>query len=407
MSAPGGPERGMAKPQRRAISNRMVDALRVVRDTVIWDRELIGFGVRAYPSGGRVYVVRARGPEGTRRLTIGRHGVIGAEEARRRAALFIARVKAGEEPPPRPGAAGTANGPTVAEFARRYLEEHVAVRCKPKTAKTVRSAIRRHIVPALGGYPMAALGRIQVAEFHQRLGRTPSTANAAVKTLSHMYVLAEGWGAVPEGTNPCRSVVMYPARRRERFLTDREFERLGRVLDAADVRGGASPAALAAIRLLMLTGCRKNEILTLRWEDVDLGAAALRLADSKTGPRTVSLSSSAARLLAGLPRAAGNPWVFPGRGRGRHLRSLDDAWRTVRTRAGLDDVRLHDLRHSYASRALALGETLPMIGKLLGHSQMETTARYAHLARDSIRDSAERVADSIAGDIFPGASGPD
>ncbi len=99
--------------------------------------------------------------------------------------------------------------------------------------------------------------------------------------------------------------------------------------------------------------------------------------------------------------------MFPGRGRGRHLRSLDDAWRTVRTRAGLDDVRLHDLRHSYASRALALGETLPMIGKLLGHSQMETTARYAHLARDSIRDSAERVADSIAGDIFPGASGPD
>ena len=380
----------------------MVDALSVARDTVFWDRELSGFGVRAYPSGSRVYVVQARGPEGSRRMTIGRHGVIGAGEARRRAALVLARVKAGEAPAPERGAAGPANGPTVAAFAARYLEEHVALRCKPGTAKTVRSLVRRHIVPALGNVAMAAIGPARVAEFHGHLHRTPSTANAAVKTLSHMYALAEAWGAVPEGTNPCRSAVMYPARRRERFLTDSEFERLGRALDEAGVRGGASPAAVAAIRLLMLTGCRKNEVLTLRWEDVDLRAAALRLADAKTGPRAVSLSPSAARLLAGLPRAAGNPWVFPGRRRGRHLRSIDDAWKIVRARAALDDVRLHDLRHSYASRALALGETLPMIGKLLGHSQMETTARYAHLARDSIRDSAARIADSIADDIFPG-----
>ena len=380
----------------------MVDALSVARDTVFWDRELSGFGVRAYPSGSRVYVVQARGPEGSRRMTIGRHGVIGAGEARRRAALVLARVKAGEAPAPERGAAGPANGPTVAAFAARYLEEHVALRCKPGTAKTVRSLVRRHIVPALGNVAMAAISPARVAEFHGHLHRTPSTANAAVKTLSHMYALAEAWGAVPEGTNPCRSAVMYPARRRERFLTDSEFERLGRALDEAGVRGGASPAAVAAIRLLMLTGCRKNEVLTLRWEDVDLRAAALRLADAKTGPRAVSLSPSAARLLAGLPRAVGNPWVFPGRRRGRHLRSIDDAWKIVRARAALDDVRLHDLRHSYASRALALGETLPMIGKLLGHSQMETTARYAHLARDSIRDSAARIADSIADDIFPG-----
>ena len=378
----------------------MVAALETTRDTVFWDRELPGFGVRAYPSGGRVYVVHARGPRGSRRLTIGRHGVISADEARRRAALVIARVKAGEEPAPKPGAAGLPNGPTVAGIAARYLEEHVAVRCKPKTAETIRSSLRRHIVPALGAFPMASIGRKQVAELHRRLYRTPSMANAAVKTLSHMYAMAEAWGAVPEGTNPCRAVVMYPARRRERFLTDGEFERLGRVLDEAEIRGGATPAAIAAIRLLMLTGCRKNEILTLRWDDVDLGAAELRLADAKTGPRAVSLSSWAVRLLRGLPRAPGAPWVFPGHRKGRHLRSIDEAWQTVRARAGLDDVRLHDLRHSYASRALALGETLPMIGKLLGHSQMETTARYAHLARDSVRESAARIANSIADDIF-------
>ena len=378
----------------------MVDALEVSRDTVFWDRELTGFGVRAYPSGGRVYVVRTPGPEGSRRVTIGRHGVIGAGEARRRAALVIARAKAGEESAPKPGAEAAAGGPTVAEFAARYLEEHVAVRCKPKTAKTIRSVIRRHILPALGGAPLASVGRGRVAELHRGLYRTPSTANAAVKTLSHMYVLAEEWGAAAEGTNPCRAITMYPARRRERFLTDAEFERLGRALDEAGSLGGASPAAIAAIRLLALTGCRKNEILTLRWENVDLRAAELKLADAKTGPRTVSLSSGAARLLTELPRAPGNPWVLPGRGKGRHMRSIDDAWQIVRERAGLDDVRLHDLRHSYASRALALGETLPMIGRLLGHSQMETTARYAHLARDSVRESAGRIADSIADDIF-------
>ena len=378
----------------------MVDALKVTRDTVFWDRELIGFGVRAYPSGGRVYVVHARGPQGSRRITVGRHGVIGAEEARRRAALVIARVKGGEEPAATPGGAGRAGGPTVAEFAARYLEEHVAVRCKPKTAKTIASVVRRHILPALGGLDLASVGRARVAELHQRLYRTPSTANAAIKTLSHMYVLAGEWGAVPEGTNPCRATIMYPARRRERFLTDAEFERLGRALHETGRLGGASPAAIAAIRLLTLTGCRKNEILTLRWEDVDLAAAELTLGDAKTGPRRVSLSSWAVKLLAELPRSPGSPWVLPGRGKGRPMRSIDDAWRIVRERAELDDVRLHDLRHSYASRALALGETLPMIGKLLGHSQVETTARYAHLARESVRESAARIADSIADDIF-------
>ena len=164
-----------------------------------------------------------------------------------------------------------------------------------------------------------------------------------------------------------------------------------------------SPASGCVLRRdalrLLLTGCRRNEILTLRWEDVDLNAGELNLADSKTGARSVPLSPAAVKMLAELPRVEGNQWLIPGRKPGTHMLDPSDAWQTVRKRAGLEDVRLHDLRHSFASRALALGESLPVIGKHLGHTQVETTARYAHLARDSVRESAARIAASIRADL--------
>ena len=386
------------KPVMKTLSSRAVGKLAVEKDTVFWDRELTGFGVRVYPTGAKVYIAQARGPKGPRRVTVGRHGVIHAEEARKRAALVIARVKAGDEAVPKP--LKRASGPTVAELAKRYLTEYAEARCKPRTVKVVRSVVRKHILPMLGKMPLASVERAHVAQLHERLSDTPAAANQAVVVLSLMYRLAEEWGMVPEGTNPCRAIAKYPERRRERFLTEAEFDRLGNVLDEVEEKGGASAAAVAAIRLLMLTGCRKSEILTLRWEDVRLDEAELRLADSKTGARVVSLSPPAVKLLAGLPRLPGDPWVIPGRKPGTHLRKIDDAWKAIRSRAGLHDVRLHDLRHSFASRALALGEGLPMIGKLLGHARIETTSRYAHLARDSVREAAESIAESIAADIL-------
>ena len=161
-----------------------------------------------------------------------------------------------------------------------------------------------------------------------------------------------------------------------------------------------SDGAVTTIRLLMLTGCRKNEIMTLPWENVDLGKAEIRIVDGKTGSRTVHLSPSAADVLKSLPRVPGNPWVVPGAKPGTHMTDIDTAWRAIRAKAGLHDVRIHDIRHSFASRALALGEGLPIIGRLLGHRQAETTARYAHLDRDSVRKSAERVAVRIAEHIL-------
>ena len=195
-------------------------------------------------------------------------------------------------------------------------------------------------------------------------------------------------------------MVKYRERKRERFLTDDEFDRLGRALDEMEAEGRLSVHTAAALRLLMLTGCRRNEIVTLRWADVDLDAGEIRLADAKTGARAITLSPQAVKVLAKLPRVPGNPWVIAGPTPGMRVSNINQHWGRVRTRAGLQDVRLHDLRHSWASRALALGESLPMIGRLLGHSQVETTARYAHLARDSVHEAAARIAVSIGADLL-------
>ena len=283
-----------ALPAQGTITEHTVDALAVGKDTVVWDRALTGFGVRVYPSGAKVYVVQARGPAGTKRITVGRHGVIGAQEARRRAALIIARIRAGEEPVPE---AQKTESITVAALAQRYLREHVAVRCKPTNAAQYRLAIERYIVPALGSRPVSSLDRTQVADLQHSLSDHPAMANLVIATLSRMIDQAIAWGVAGETSNPCRSAPKYRTRRRERFLTDAEFQRLGRVLDEMEAQGRLSPHAAAAIRLLMLTGCRRNEILTLRWEDVRLEAQELHLTDSKTGDFLVPRTAKSSQFL--------------------------------------------------------------------------------------------------------------
>ena len=297
----------MAKLHSRTISKRTVEALRADRDMVVWDSELPGFGVRVYPSGAKVYVAQTRGRGKSKRVAVGRHGVLTAEQARQRAALIIARVKAGEDPIPAPLAQKPEPGPTVADLAGRYMREHLAVRCKPATAETARTAMERHIVPALGRLTLAAVEGEQVMRLHGGLSATPAMANLAVDTLSRMFTMAEAWGMVPDGANPCGVVTRYKARKRERFLTDAEFRRLGRVLAGAVAEGGVSAHAVAALRLLMVTGCRCNEILTLRWEDVDFGANEIRLRDSKTGPRGAAAAAAGGEGAGGARAGARQP----------------------------------------------------------------------------------------------------
>ena len=276
------------------------------------------------------------------------------------------------------------------------MREHVAVRCKPTTARGCRVALDKYLLPEFGSQSLEAIGQDDVAALHYRLHRTPVMANQVVEVLSRVFYAAESWGLAPESGNPCQFVKKYKKRSCERFLSEEEFRRLGDVLHEMQDEGTLSASAASAFRLLMLTGCRRNEILTLQWSDVDLEGGELRLRDAKTGARWVALSPTAKQVLAAIPRYPGNPWVISGRGAAGRLANLNHPWIAVRKRAGLQDVRIHDLRHSFASRALALGESLPMIGKLLGHRQVQTTARYAHLAQESVKASAARVAENIA-----------
>ena len=188
-----------------------------------------------------------------------------------------------------------------------------------------------------------------VAALHYRLHSKPTMANQVVSLLSRLFYTAAKSGEAPAGGNPCRFIEKYPTRGRERFLSEQEFDRLGRVLADLETRGTISTSAAGALRLLMLTGCRRNEIVTLRWEHVDLEHDELRLRDAKTGARAVPLSPAAIQVLTALPRRPDNPWVFPGRVRGTRLRTLNASWQVVRKEAGLEDVRLHDLRHSCVS----------------------------------------------------------
>ena len=381
------------KITKRAVDRLLGDGA----EKFYWDDDLPGFGVRIRSSGRKYYIVQFRADGRLRRITLGRHGAVPTETARRRAMAAISEAKGGGDPATARDARRGA--PTMKQLGKRFLEEYVPDHCKPSTAYEYGRSVNFFISPRIGSRKVRDIKRSDIAELHHALRETPYQANRTLGVLSKMFSLAEMWGWRPDGSNPCLHVKRYKEEKRERFLNAEEFARLGHVLDDTLRDGSETHSSVMAIRLLMLTGCRLSEIQKLRWEHVDLEAGELRLPDSKTGGRAVPLAPSAVQLLESLPRDEDNPWVIAGRKPGSHLTDLQHPWRRIRAQAELDDVRIHDLRHSFASRALALGEGLPMIGKLLGHTQVQTTARYAHLARDTVKASAARIGDSIDRDL--------
>ena len=374
------------------ITKRTVDALAgQERERVVWDDDLKGFGVRVHPTGRKVYIVKTRYRGRVIKMTIGPHGAVTPSYARVRAAEIITDARAGKNPVGR-----NADAPTMIALGKRFLKEYVATHCKPSTAEEYRRSVKLFIDPRIGRYRVPDIQRSDIAALHHDMRDTPYQANRTLGVLSKMFNLAELWDLRPDGSNPCRHVKRFREEKRERFLSDIEYQRLGAALKEIEVDGTETASAIAAVRLLMLTGCRLSEIQKLRWQHVDLGAGELRLPDTKTGAKVVYLGDPAIAVLERIDRRDGNPWVIAGRKPESHLTDLQHPWRRIRARADLDDVRIHDLRHSFASGGLLVGEGLPMIGKLLGHTQVQTTARYAHLASDPVKSAANRIASRIA-----------
>lgn len=373
------------------ITKRVVDAAGPTeKEFFVWDSELKGFGLRVHPSGRKIYLVQYRIGARTKRINIGTHGAVTPEMARTDAFQYLSQVRVGADP------SGERQmrkaSPTIKDFGARFLEDHVALHCKESTYAEYKRSVELFINPKIGSHRLIELTRADVVELHQSMKTTPYQANRTLGVLSVMFSVAHTWEVLKEGMNPCWKVKRFKEAKRERYLTREELANLGRVLREAD---GEREAA-NCIRLLILTGCRLGEIQKLKWGYVDAGASVLRLPDSKTGAKIVPIGRAALEFLRSIPKVNGNPYVITGKIKGKHLTDIQRPWRRIRERAGLDDLRIHDLRHSFASDALQLGEDLLMIGKLLGHTQVQTTARYAHLKTDPIRQAANKVSDAIA-----------
>lgn len=378
------------------LTKRFVEGLdKREKDYIIFDTELPGFGIRVMPSGKRFFLIQYRRHGRTRRVMIGQFGPVTAEIARKEATRMLGDVR-GNDGDPAAARDRERQSATVTELGDRFLKEHVAVRCKPSTQAEYKRCVELFINPFFGKQRARSVSTADVAELHGAHAHIPYQANRTLGVLSKMMNLAETWGIRDKHTNPCEDIERYPEHKRERFLSPKEMKRLGEVLSLFEADGSESKYAVAAFRLLLLTGCRLSEIQTLRWDYVDLDEGQLNLPDSKTGAKTIHLGDAAVDILEKLPRVDPNPYVIVGKFEGTHLTDLQRPWRRIRKEAGLDNVRIHDLRHTFASGGLLVGEGLPMIGKLLGHTQVQTTARYAHLANDPLKAAASKISERLA-----------
>jgi integrase len=411
------------------ITKRLVDGLKVQsQEYTVWDAKLPGFGVRVRPSGAMSYIVVYRAGSGRgapfRRFTVAAVGKTTPDNARQRAKTILGAVAHGRDPASEK--ASERGVPTISELADRFMAQHVEPKRKPGTVAFYRHVLENLVKPELGAAKADKVSRAAISKMHAKLRATPFQANRMLAVVGSMYTFAARAGVLPEGMNPARRIEQFQEHRRERFLTAEELERLGVAIREAESTGipwdvdeakpnakhlpkkknrftRISPYATAAIRLLLFTGCRLREILDLKWKHVDIERGLLFLPDSKTGRKTVVLNAPALTVLTGLER--NGAYVIPGDGLENPRADLKRPWGAVSKGAGLEGVRIHDLRHTYASFGAGGGLGLPIIGKLLGHTQSATTARYAHLDNDPLRRASESIAGRIAEAMGEGSAG--
>lgn len=383
-------------------------------DYFLWDGELKGFGIKIAKGGRKSYVCKYRVGNGrsapTRRMTIGAHGSPWrVDQARAEARKLLGRAANGEDPAK--DKQDEKKQVTVAQLCDLYLENGVGAK-KASTIATDRGRIERHIKPLLGKKKVPDVTRADIKRFLQdiAIGKTSvnektglrgraivkggkGTATRTVGLLGGIFSYAFDCGLIE--SNPVRGVKRFADKKGHRYLSQKELVVLGQALADGEEQG-LNPQALAILKLLVFTGARKGEIETLRWDAVDFEGGYLRLADSKTGQKAFPLNAGALEILSKITRLAGSPYVFPAHRSDGHYEGTPKVWRIIRSMAGLDDVRLHDLRHSFASIAVSGGASLPIIGALLGHTDSATTQRYAHLHDDPLKATSEAVGKRIA-----------
>jgi integrase len=394
------------------ITKRTVDALKKTgKEYVHWDGELTGFGVRVRPSGSKSFVAVYRtGGRNTplRRVTIGTVGKIEADQARKEALVIIRQAEIGQDRAAEKAKARAEM--TLSKVCDLYLAEGCDTK-KASTLVTDRGRIERHIKPLLGKKRVGEISRSDVEKFMREVASGKTAID--VKTKRRGRAIVEGGKGTATRTvgllggimsfavsrqlradNPVRGVKRYPDKKGETFLSVDELRRIGEALAKVEA-DGANPSAIAIIRLLAFTGARKSEIAGLRWSEVDLERGYLRLGDSKTGAKIIPIGAPAVEVLSGVSVIEGSPFVFPATSGASRFQGIERVWRKVRAHGGLPKLRLHDLRHSFASVGLARGDALPVIGVILGHADVKTTSRYAHLADDPVRQAADGIAKTV------------
>ncbi|MBN8812313.1 MULTISPECIES: tyrosine-type recombinase/integrase [unclassified Sphingomonas] len=398
--------------ERVRITKRLVDGLSADgTDRFLWDSDVIGFGLRISPAGKLVYVLQYRVEGRQRRFKIGAHGSPWTPEtARSEAQSLLGKIVDGIDPQQEKIA--ERKELTLDDLSEIYLNETLFT-AKESSVRQARNNIENHILPLLGKRRVSKIERSDIEQMlrdiavgktartlkkgHRRLSRVrggKGAANQCVTTISAMLGVAVERKLRID--NPAIGVRKFPGKKMERFLSPAELARLGEALAAAASLGVESLYAIAALRLLVLTGCRKNEILKLKHSYIDRYHRCLRLPDSKTGAKVVHLGGPAMRIIAMVPTVEGNPYLLPGKKDGTHVTDLQAVWVRIRKTAGLEDVRIHDLRHSFASIGAATGDSMLIIGALLGHRSAKTTERYTHLSDHPLKSAAERISDEIA-----------
>lgn len=364
----------------------------------LWDDKVSGFGVKVLASGKRKYVLKYRtagGRSGRQRwLSIGAHGSVTCEQARTAAQSALVEVMKGNDP--QADRKMVAEQHLLSDVWDRFALDHLSLK-KPATRRDYQANWGDKIAPFLGRQRVVEITRSDADTFHKRMQRTPYRANRVLALLSHLMNLAELWGWRDQGTNPCKSISKFSEKPRQRFLSQDEVHHLFEVLDGLALEGKISRTQGNVVKLLLLTGARSGELMSARWEWIDWNRHTIQVPDSKSGEKEIYLSDAAnAVLLDQQVEASGSDYIFPANSERGHIVNLRAPWLRICKAAGFTGVRIHDLRHTAASLALAQGVSLPIIGKLLGHTQAQTTLRYAHLEANPAHAAASLIGDAMA-----------